>query len=87
MSLRRARSYQVSFWTTIGGAASSSVKLTQKTRCQGGSDTYTQIANPVTVNDGQWVELKAAMNVPNCVLSELTVFAEGPAGRRQSLRR
>jgi GH35 family endo-1,4-beta-xylanase len=72
-------SYQVSFWTTIGGAASDSVKLTQKTQCQGQSATYAQIANPITVTDGVWSELKATMNVPNCALTELTIYAEGPA--------
>lgn len=71
-------SYQVSFWTTIGAATSASVKLTQKTQCQGQSASYTQIANPITVADGVWSELKATMNVPNCALTELTLYAEGP---------
>lgn len=72
-------SYQVSFWTTIGAAASASVKLTAKTQCQGGSSSYTQIANPITVTDGVWSELKATLNVPNCTLADVTVYAEGPA--------
>jgi hypothetical protein len=71
-------SYQVSFWTTIGAAASASVKLTQKTQCQGGSATYAQIANPITVTDGVWSELKATLNVPNCALADVMVWAEGP---------
>lgn len=73
------QSYQVSLWTTIGAASSASVKLTQKTQCQGQSATYAQIASPVTVTDGVWSELKATMTVPSCALAEITVYAEGPA--------
>ncbi len=30
------------------------------------------------VQQGQWVELKGNLAVPNCALSEVTIYAEGP---------
>jgi hypothetical protein len=71
-------SYQVSFWVSIAGAASANVNLTQKIRCSGGSDQYSWLAAPVAVQQGQWVELKGTLAVPNCALSEVTIYAEGP---------
>src|SRR5262249_50850993 len=72
-------SYQVSFWVSIAGAAQANVNLTQKIRCSGGSDQYSWLASPVAVQEGQWVELKGTLNVPSCTLSEVTIYAEGPA--------
>jgi hypothetical protein len=71
-------SYQVSFWVSIAGAPQANVNLTQKIQCSGGSAQYSWLANPVAVQEGQWVELKGTLNVPNCTLSEVTIYAEGP---------
>jgi GH35 family endo-1,4-beta-xylanase len=71
-------SYQVSFWVSIAGAAQANVNLTQKIRCSGGADQYSWLASPVAVQQGQWIELKGTLNVPNCTLSEVTIYAEGP---------
>ncbi len=76
-AVTQGASYQVSFWVSIGGAASADVNLTQKVVCDG-QTTYSWIANPVAVSDGQWLELKATLNVPTCNLTELQVYAEGP---------
>jgi len=75
----KGASYSASFWVSIGGAASANVNLTQKIVCDG-QTSYSWFVNPVTVNDGQWVELKGTLNIPNCNnLSEVQIFAEGPA--------
>jgi len=75
----KGASYSASFWVSIGNAASANVNLTQKVTCDGVT-SYSWFVNPVTVNDGQWVELKGTLNIPNCTnLSEVQIFAEGPA--------
>jgi GH35 family endo-1,4-beta-xylanase len=71
------KSYQVSMWTTIGGAASAQVNMTSALGCSG-TDSYAWIVNPVTVNDGQWVKLTGTLNVPNCSLTNALVYLEGP---------
>jgi endo-1,4-beta-xylanase len=71
-------SYQVSFWVSIAGAAEANVNLTQKIRCSGGADEYSWLASPVAVQQGQWVELTGTLAVPDCALSEVTIYAEGP---------
>jgi len=75
----KGASYSASFWVSIGNAASANVNLTQKVTCDGVT-SYSWFVNPVTINDGQWVELKGTLNIPNCTnLSEVQIFAEGPA--------
>ncbi|HET9957012.1 MAG TPA: endo-1,4-beta-xylanase, partial [Polyangiaceae bacterium] len=77
-AVTKGTSYQASFWVSIGGAASANVNLTRKIVCDG-QTSYSWIANPVAVADGQWVELKGTLDIPNCTnLSEVLVFAEGP---------
>ncbi len=44
-----------------------------------GQTSYSWFVNPVTVSDGQWLELKGTLNIPNCNnLTEVQIFAEGP---------
>lgn len=71
------KSYQVSMWTSIGGAASANVNLTQAIGCDG-SDSYAWLASPVAVADGAWVKLSGTLTVPNCNLTNLLVYLEGP---------
>jgi GH35 family endo-1,4-beta-xylanase len=71
-------SYQVSMWVSIANAATANVNVTQKIRCNGGSDQYSWLVAPTAVQQGQWVELKGTLAVPNCALSEVTIYAEGP---------
>jgi len=78
-AVTKGQSYAVSFWVTVGNAASANVNITQKLVCDGNT-TYTWLVNPVAVSDGVWTELKGTVNVPNCTnLQELQLFAEGPA--------
>jgi endo-1,4-beta-xylanase len=72
------KSYAVSAWTSIGGAASADVNLTSKIECQGASANYGWLAAPVAVADGAWVKLAGTLTVPDCALADLLVYAEGP---------
>jgi endo-1,4-beta-xylanase len=72
------RSYAVSAWTSIGGAATADVNLTSKIECQGASANYGWLASPITVADGAWVRLAGTLTVPDCTLADLLVYAEGP---------
>jgi endo-1,4-beta-xylanase len=74
------KTHQVSFWVSITGAASANVNTTTKLQCQGQDATFSWIAAPVAVNDSQWVQLSGPINVPNCALQEVLIYAEGPPG-------
>ena len=71
------KSYTVSMWTSIGGAASAQVNMTSALGCDG-SDSYAWIVNPTTVADGAWVKMTGTLNVPNCNLTNALVYLEGP---------
>jgi hypothetical protein len=73
-------SHEVTFWVSITGAASASVNTTSKIQCAGEDAQYGWIAAPQTVNENQWVELSAPLNVPDCTLEEVLIYAEGPPG-------
>ena len=70
--------YQVKMWASIAGAESAQVNITSKIGCAG-SDTYSWLVSPVTINNLQWVELSGELNVPECELTDLLIYAEGPA--------
>jgi hypothetical protein len=72
------KSYALSAWTSIGGAATADVNLTSKIECQGASANYAWLAAPVAVADGAWVKLAGTLTVPDCALADLLIYAEGP---------
>ncbi|MDF3065186.1 MAG: xylanase [Polyangiaceae bacterium] len=74
------KSYSVSAWTSVGGAASANVNLTTKIECQGAAASYAWLAPPAAVADGAWVKLSGTLAVPDCALADLLIYAEGPAG-------
>jgi len=74
------KSYAVSLWTTIGGAASANVNVTSKLQCQGETAAYAWLVNPVAVTDGAWSQLSGTLAVPDCPLADVLIYAEGPAG-------
>lgn len=78
-SISTGSTYKVSMMASISGASSADVHVTQKFTCDG-EDSYTWLINPVTISDGEWVELAAEMNVPDCDLTDALIFAEGPDG-------
>jgi len=71
--------YAVKLWASIAGTDSASVNVTSKISCAG-SDAYSWLVSPVTVNALGWVELSGQLNVPQCDLTDLLIYAEGPAG-------
>jgi len=71
-------SYQARFFVTIGGAASAPVNVTLKVVCVGQSDAYSWLANSGAVSDGVWTELSGTLSVPDCELTELLAYVEGP---------
>lgn len=71
--------YEVSMYVSIGGAASANVNVSSKVGCAG-SDTYSWLISPTSVTEGQWVKLTGQLVVPECGLSDLLIYAEGPAG-------
>jgi endo-1,4-beta-xylanase len=70
--------YQARFFVTVGGAASAPVNATLKVACAGESDAYSWLANSAAVSEGVWTELAGTLVVPDCDLTELLVFVEGP---------
>lgn len=71
--------YEVTMYASIGGAATADVNVTSKVGCDG-SDDYSWLINPTAVNEGQWVKLTGQLTVPACGLTDLLIYAEGPAG-------
>lgn len=71
--------YEVKMFVSIGGAASADINVTSKIGCTG-DDTYSWLINPTAVTEGQWVQLTGLLTVPQCGLSDLLIYAEGPAG-------
>jgi len=72
------KTYQVSFWVSIGNAAGASVNLTRKFSCQGLADSYSWVVNPTAVTSGGWVQLSGSFTVPSCTLTDALIYAEGP---------
>jgi endo-1,4-beta-xylanase len=70
--------YQTRFFVTIGGAASAPVNITRKFSCAGESDSYAWVSNSADVVDGVWTELSGALAVPNCELTNVLIYVEGP---------
>jgi GH35 family endo-1,4-beta-xylanase len=69
--------YRVSAFARVD-SATSPIRLTAKSTCSG-AETFTPVASATATNTG-WVELSGSYQVPNCPgLSELSLYAEGPA--------
>lgn len=72
------KTYEVSFWVSIGNAASADVNLTRKFSCQGEADSYSWVVSPTAVTTGGWVQLTGTLAVPSCTLTDALIYAEGP---------
>lgn len=70
--------YDASAFVSIRGAASDAVRLSAKITCQGEAATFTNLAAS-TASHGSYVKLAGALSVPLCPLSEVVLYAEGPA--------
>jgi len=73
--------YQLSLAATISGADTADVNITLKSSCQVGEaveDDFAWAINPVTITAGEWVEMSGQLSIPDCELTDLLIFAEGP---------
>jgi len=75
------KTYKVSLWATIGGAASAQAYVTTGLQCTGGSTTYGRLgdwSNVKTISDGGWVEFTGDVVIPDCPLASVQFWLEGP---------
>ena len=72
------RSYDVSVWTRIDGAASATTRLTARVTCAGQAQTFLPIAS-AEATDAGWVQLSGSVALPECELQDAAVYVEGPA--------
>jgi hypothetical protein len=70
-------SLAASVWARIANDPSEPVQLTLRSTCQGASTVYTAVASGTATNTG-WVQLSGNVTIPNCTLTEATVYVEGP---------
>jgi hypothetical protein len=80
-SVLPGKTYKVSLWTTVGGAASTA-SVSTAIQCSGGSTTYGRLGgwgNTKTVTDGVWTEFAGDLVIPDCALGNAMIYLEGPA--------
>jgi GH35 family endo-1,4-beta-xylanase len=73
-----ARSYDASLWVRLDGAASASASFTAQIACAGEDAVFQQLASG-TVNDSGFTQLSGTLEVPDCDVESVAVYAEGPA--------
>lgn len=72
-----ARSYDVSLWVRVDGAASATAALTAQIGCAGADAVFQPIAN-ASVNDSGFTQLAGSLTLPDCEIQSVAVYAEGP---------
>lgn len=76
------KTYKVSLWATVGGTTSDSTYVTTVTQCSTDtSPTYGRLggwSNSKVITDGTWVELAGDFAIPDCTLSNVGLWLEGP---------
>lgn len=75
------KTYKASLWGTIGGATSATAYVTTAVQCNGGTTTYGRLggwSNSKTITDGEWVEFAGDLAVPDCPLTNVAMWLEGP---------
>jgi endo-1,4-beta-xylanase len=70
--------YRAGAWMKIRGAGSSPIRLTAALRCAGQATQFVPVA-AATGSDSAWTELGGSLQIPDCSLEDLTLYAEGPA--------
>lgn len=66
-----------SAWVRIEGDQNEPVMLTLRATCTGEPTVYTHIAQR-TATDATWIKLSGTVDVPDCQLTELVAYVEGP---------
>lgn len=74
---RAGRSYDVSVWTRIDGAASATTNLTAQVTCSGQATQFIGL-DQAAASDSGWVELAGTLELPNCALETVAAYVEGP---------
>lgn len=77
--LSPGQSYTVTAAVAVRGATDQAVQLVLKVACEGEDDQYSWVANTSGLVDGEWVLLNGQIDVPECSLTDLLVYAQGPA--------
>ncbi len=75
------KTYKASLWATVGGAASANAFVTTVTQCANGTAQYNRLGgwdNSKTLTDGAWVEFAGDITVPDCTLTNVGMWLEGP---------
>ncbi len=70
--------YDFSAWGRIGGASADIMNITVKTVCSDGTENYNQAAS-TGVNNFEWTELAGSLTLPDCNLTEVSLYFDGPA--------
>jgi GH35 family endo-1,4-beta-xylanase len=74
------KTYKVSLWATIAGAASASPHVTTALQCSGGNTAYAWLGTGAkTITAGNWVEFTGDLAVPDCALGNVQIYLEGAA--------
>lgn len=74
--------YSVSAWSTIGGTAVGTARLAAVVQCANppaGHNAYPWIQSNSNVTPGQWVQLSGTLAIPDCDLTEVSIYLEGAA--------
>jgi len=76
------KTYKVSVWATIGGVTSDTAEVTTAIQCSTDSSaTYGRLggwSNSQTITDGTWVNFSGDLVVPDCALTQVQIWLEGP---------
>jgi hypothetical protein len=76
--------YNFNAWGKVAGSASEPMSITVKTTCDDGSEAYNYVGG-ATVTDTSWTELNGSLTMPSCVLTEVSMYFDGPAAGVDSL--
>jgi hypothetical protein len=72
-----ARSYDASVWVRVAGAATANAGLTAQIVCAG-ADPVFQPLGSAAVSAAGWTQLSGTLSVPDCDVSSVAVYVEGP---------
>ena len=82
-SVLPGKTYKVSLWATIGGTPSDTAFVTTAIKCAtDASTTYGQLggwSNSQTITDGTWVNFSGDLVLPDCALTQVQIWLQGPA--------
>lgn len=71
--------YNLNAFTRIQGATTDDVRATVVAECSDAtSPQFLGIAS-VTGNDSDWIQISGAVTIPNCTLTQVQIYFEGPA--------